>query len=322
MRSSLVDPGALAATALVALLAAPATAQEPGTRFLDTVPDTEITFETVFLPGGVFALGSPDDEAGRDDDEGPVRRVQVPGFWMGIHEVTHEAFAPFRNPPRDLPPGVDAVTHPSTPYDDPALGMGGEGHPAVGMTRLAALHYARWLSLRTGRLYRLPTEAEWEYACRAGLPDDPEPLETRAWFADNAGSRLQPVGTRAPDLNGIHDLLGNAAEWTLDPYVVRFYREIPGDAPSLDPRSGPAGAGRGVVRGGGFGDGPEELRCAARQPEQAAWKRRDPQIPKSRWWNTDAPHVGFRLVRDAEALTLDEIRAWWNEVLGSLDRGT
>jgi formylglycine-generating enzyme required for sulfatase activity len=305
---------------MVALLAAPLVGQDPGVRFVDTVPGTDVTFATVFLAGGTFQLGSPDDEAGRDDDEGPVRQVRVEGFWIGVHEVTHDAFGAFRDPARDLPPGIDALTHPTTPYEDPAHGMGGEGRPAVGMTRLAALHYARWLSLGTGRFYRLPTEAEWEYACRSGASG--VPLEERAWFTDNAGGRLRPVGTRAPDGHGAHDLTGNAAEWTLDPYEADFYERLPAGEVTKAPRSGPAGTGRGLARGGSYQDGARALRCADRQPEAAAWKARDPQIPKSRWWNTDAPHVGFRLVRPAGEYTLDEIRAWWNEVLDTSDQGT
>ena len=96
-----------------------------------------------------------------------------------------------------------------------------------------------------------------------------------------------------------------------------IYASLAADGTALNPRSGTPGSGRGVVRGGSFTDGPEAVRCADRQPEQTAWKRRDPQVPKSRWWNTDAPHVGFRLVREAGDFTMDEIRAWWNEVLGS-----
>jgi formylglycine-generating enzyme required for sulfatase activity len=130
------------------------------------------------------------------------------------------------------------------------------------------------------------------------------------------------VGTRAPDGHGAHDLTGNAAEWTLDPYEADFYERLPAGEVTKAPRSGPAGTGRGLARGGSYQDGARALRCADRQPEAAAWKARDPQIPKSRWWNTDAPHVGFRLVRPAGEYTLDEIRAWWNEVLDTSDQGT
>lgn len=304
-----------AASALCALLhAPPASGQEIGSRATESVPGTDVTLAFVYLPGGAFSLGSSPDQPGRDDDEGPVRSVRVGGFWLGIHEVPDEAYAAFRNPTETLPDGVDAVTHPSTPYEDPAHGMGGNGRPAVGMTRLAALHFARWLSLHTGRLYRLPTEAEWEYACRtAGL--DEAPLDEHAWTAANAGGRLHEVGGLDAGMHGVYDLLGNAAEWTLDPYREDFYATLPADGTAVDPRSGAPGAARGVVRGGSYLDAPADVRCAAREPERAAWKRRDPQVPKSRWWNTDAPHVGFRLVREARNRSPDEVRAWWNEVL-------
>ncbi len=306
--------GTLVGALAVVLLTAPAEAQRAGERSAETVPGTEISMAFVYLPRGGVSLGSVADEPGRDDDEGPVRTASVGPLWVGIHEVTDEAYAAFRNPREPLPPGIDAVTHPSTPYEDPAHGMGGGDRPAVGMTREGALRFARWLSLHTGRLYRLPTEAEWEYVCRAeGL--DARPLAEHAWTAENAGGRLHEVGALAAGAHGVHDLLGNAAEWTLDPYRADFYAGLPADTPASDPRAGAPATGRGVVRGGSFAEGAGAARCAAREPEQGAWKRRDPQVPKSRWWNTDAPHVGFRLVRDARARTLDEVRAWWNDVI-------
>jgi formylglycine-generating enzyme required for sulfatase activity len=252
---------------------------------------------------------------------------------MAVHEVPHELFAAFRDPAMHDATShrggegaahrgalVDAVTHPSTPYDDPAHGLGGEGMPAVGMTRWAALQFARWLSLHTGRLYRLPTEAEWEYACRTGLGEGggkgTGPLAEVAWYAENSDGRLHPVGSRAPDARGIHDLLGNAAEWTMDPYRADYYADLPDDAAAENPRSGPPATGRGVVRGGSFQDPPDAVRCTDRQPEETAWKRRDPQVPKSRWWNTDAPHVGFRLVRPQGTYSPEQIQAYWHEVFG------
>jgi formylglycine-generating enzyme required for sulfatase activity len=318
----------LAFVSLSCLTATEAATQQAGERMREALAGTDLGFETIYVPGGEFILGSPTPGS----DEAPMREVRVSGFWMAVHEVPHELFAAFRDPAmhdaasdhaRDTGgsgAAVDAVTHPSTPYDDPAHGLGGEGKPAVGMTRWAALQFARWLSLRTGRLYRLPTEVEWEYACRTGLVEGGGerrgPLTEVAWHAGNSDGRLHPVGSRAPDARGIHDLLGNAAEWTLDPYVADFYATMPDDEVAENPRSGPPGTGRGVVRGGSFRDPPDTARCTDRQPEDAAWKRRDPQVPKSRWWNTDAPHVGFRLVRPLGTYSPEQIRAYWREVLG------
>jgi formylglycine-generating enzyme required for sulfatase activity len=303
---------------------------EVGDILMQDIVGTEVSFELAFIPGGAFRLGSPEDEAGRDEDEGPRRTVSVEAFWMGITEVTHDAFAVFRDrrldtdvgPTDDILFDADAVTRPSPPYEDPSQGMSGPGFPATGMTRLSALHFARWLSEKTGRLYRLPTEAEWELACRAGSErphglEEHEAVDDHAWYARNSGGAFHEAGSKEPNGWGIHDLLGNVAEWTLDPYDADFYSSIAEDGTASNPTTGPSARGRGVVRGGAFDDELTELRCADRFEETPEWKRRDPQMPKSRWWNTDAPHVGFRIVSPAAEYTAEEIRAYWETMLGT-----
>lgn len=312
-----------------ASLAAQTAGQTAGETLTLTVPGTDVSYALAWVPGGRFTLGSPDDEPGRDADEGPRRRVTVDGFWMGVTEVTFDLYALFRDETRDTPVGADGepfpvemITRPSPPYEDPTHGMSAPGRPMTGMTRPAAMHFARWLSEKTGRLFRLPTEAEWEYACRAGhqdaytFGDDPADLEAHAWYEANAGGTLHEVGAKEANAFGLHDLHGNAAEWTMDRYDRNFYADLPGDGSAVNPRTEASTRGLGVVRGGSFQDGAEELRCAARYPETTRWKRRDPQMPKSRWWNTDAPHVGFRLVSPPETYTLDQIRAYWDAILG------
>ncbi len=308
----------------------PMQAPAPGDAVSVTIPGTPVTFEMAFVPGGVFELGSPVDEVGRDEDEGPVRQVRIEPFWMGVHEVTHDEFAVFRyrrlddhvGAAAELPFDADGVSRPSPPYEDPAHGMNKAGHPAVGMTRWAALQYARWLSHKTGQLYRLPTEAEWEYACQAGedraygftaVAD----LGAHAWLVDNSEGSYHAVGLREPNVWGLYDLHGNVAEWVADRYDDALYASLAGGEPVAAPISGAPGQGQGLVRGGAYGDGPAEARCAARFPETAYWKRRDPQIPKSRWWNTDSEHVGFRVVRPAREVTLDEVQAYWNAIFGA-----
>jgi len=313
--------------ALAALLAALAGGrQQAGARFTQEIPGTDVSFEMAFVPGGAFRLGSPDTEGGRDPDEGPSRTVSLDPFWIGVNEVTHEEYAIFRRRGLDSEataiPGhlfdVDAVSRPSPPYEDPAHGLGQGRHPAVGMTQWAALQYARWLSEKTGRLYRLPTEAEWEMACRAGGDGawgsiGRETLVDHAWFADDGDETHHPVGLKAPNAWGIHDMQGNVAEWTLDEYRADFYQSIADGA--TDPWARPDGDGPRTVRGGAFDDAPAGLRCADRLESDPLWKRRDPQRPKSRWWNTDSPHVGFRLVAPAGDWTLESIRAYWADVL-------
>ena len=310
----------------VSLLLVGALQVQTDDTLIQRIPGTEVNFTMVRVPDGTFVIGSPGGEPGRDADEGPQRTVTLDSFWIGVHEVTHDQFSVFRYRRLDSEAtgaegnrfDVDAVSRPSPPYEDPAHGMGLGDHPATGMTQWAALQYARWLSLKTGRLYRLPTEAEWEYACRAGTAttfpfgDIADPLNEHAWYAANSGDVFHPVGQKAPNAWDIHDILGNVAEWTMDQYDAAAY-----DNWSDEPWSRPTSEHPRTVRGGAFDDDPNALRCADRLESTLRWKRRDPQLPKSRWWNTDSPHVGFRLVSPARAYTIEEIRAYWVDILGS-----
>ena len=313
-------------TVLSAVLPVVLPAQEPGDRLTLPLPGTERQLDFVWVPAGTFTMGSPPDQAGRDPDEGPQHPVRLAGFWMGVVEVTQDQYTPFRFRTFDDDLGAgpdalfdaDAVTRPSPPYEDPGHGMGTGDHPSAGMTRVNALHSARWVWEKTGRFVRLPTEAEWEYACRAGGTGfaGEDALAAQAWFESNSGGTHHAVGARAPNAWGLHDMQGNVAEWVLDGYDDDVYSERESGQPTDAPRAGDPTRGRGVVRGGAFDDPPERLRCTERLPEDGAWKRRDPQIPKSRWWNTDSPHVGFRLVLPSVELGPDEALAWFDEALG------
>ena len=299
------------------------------TTYVETIPATEVSFTMKRIAGGTFTIGSPTAENGRDDDEGPQRLVSVEPFWIGIHEVTWDEFEVFQR--RDTtslvpsatsqPEGSDAVVRPSPPYEDPSHGMGTGRRPAVSMTQWAALQYAMWLSEKTGKFYRLPTEAEWEYACRAGtvttysFGDAVDSLDRYSWFWDNSGETYHQVGTREPNPWGLYDMHGNVSEWTLDQYQVDFYSTLPDDTTD-SPWNAPTSLHPRTVRGGAFDDDPEALRCAARLESSLNWKRRDPQIPKSFWWNTDSPFVGFRLVSPVEPPSPDEQAAFWLSVLG------
>jgi formylglycine-generating enzyme required for sulfatase activity len=304
------------------------TGKAPGHVRLETVPGVDVAFPMVYVPGGQFLLGSPETEPNRDEDEGPRPMVTISPFWIGQCEVTQEAFAVFRfrnldNDSTRSPVSqfsADAVARPSPPYEDPAHGMGGRGYPAGGMTQWAALQFAKWLTDKTGRFYRLPTEAEWEYACRAGsstafyFGNEAADLSTYAWYWDNSDETFQPVGTRQPNAWGIYDMHGNVAEWTLDQYNPGFYEEIAAGA--ADPWFRPTRLHPRTVRGGAFDDDPEALRCANRLPSSMTWKRRDPQIPKSFWWNTDSPFVGFRLASPEEQPSPEEQAEFWRINLG------
>ena len=158
MRSALVLACSVVSVAQVS-------AQSAGALRTESIPGTEVTFDLAFVPAGSFLIGSSDNEAGRDDDEGPQRTVRLSAFWMSTTEATYDAFAVFRfrrlddniAAPGDVLFDADAITRPSPPYEDPAHGMGGNGFPVTGMTRLSALRFARWLSEKTGQRYRRPT---------------------------------------------------------------------------------------------------------------------------------------------------------------------
>ncbi|MDA0683919.1 MAG: SUMF1/EgtB/PvdO family nonheme iron enzyme [Bacteroidetes bacterium] len=292
------------------------------------IPGTEISFQLTYVPEGTRAVGTAPEEDGMELDEGPQASVSLGAYWIGRFEVTDDEYGVFRYQDRDADTTavegavyqVDGVTRPSPPYEDPAFGMGGASKPAVGMTQWGALQYAKWLTQKTGVFFRLPTEAEWETACRAGqsgafsFGDDIAQLGEYAWTIENSGGRLQSVGQKRPNVWQIHDMQGNASEWMLDEYE-ESYHDLIGDM-GADPWIQPTRLHPRTVRGGAFDDPPEMARCGSRLESTTNWKRRDPQIPKSYWWNTDSPFLGFRIVAPVTAPSEEEISAFWSLVLG------
>ncbi|MBV6643734.1 MAG: SUMF1/EgtB/PvdO family nonheme iron enzyme [Cyclobacteriaceae bacterium] len=296
--------------------------QEP---FSQDIPGTDQSIDMVPISGGTFKMGSPESEAKRDTDEGPQRMVKVDGFWMGKYEITWGQFEAFMKKQDKNDPAAstkdqaiaDAITRPSPPYEDPSFGMGKYGYPAGSMTHFSALMFCKWLSLKTGEFYRLPTEAEWEYACRAGsetayyFGSEVEELDKYGWSYENAQYAYHPVGKLEPNAFGLYDMSGNVAEWTLDYYLPDYLSVIEGD-PADNPWIKPRGLYPRTVKGGSYDDDPDRLRCASRIPtDPERWKGRDPQIPKSFWWNTDSPFVGFRIVKPFVQPTAEEQAAFW-----------
>jgi formylglycine-generating enzyme required for sulfatase activity len=286
--------------------------------YTETIPDSTVTFAMTPIPGGTFLMGSPENEPGRNADEGPQHEVTIRPFWMGTTEVTWDEYDQFlygkakkadalgeAKPP---PQGTDAVTRPSIPYMDESQGYGkANRQPALTMTHHAAMEYCRWLSTKTGKTYRLPTEAEWEYACRAGTKtaynfgDDPKALGEHAWYFDNSDSGPHPVATKKPNAWGLYDMHGNLAEYCVDHYDAAFYGQFKAGAPAVAPVLLPDEHRYPyVVRGGSWDDEAPLLRSAARRPTRKEWSRRDPQIPKSIWWHPEGQFVGFRVVRPVE----------------------
>lgn len=296
----------------------------------ERVPGTDVVIPMTPIPGGRFTLGSPDDEPDRGDDEGPTVDVDISPFWMATTETTWDAYHVFmlrldvearaagrgEEAPQDA--WADAVSRPTPPYVPMDFEMGVDGYPAISMTQFAARTFTKWLSMKTGRFYRLPTEAEWEYACRAGTStrwsfgDDEADLDAHAWYRGNSDGRYQPVGTKAPNPWGLHDMHGNVSEWVLDGHGKSTYERWDERLEGVvDPIEWPTREYPRVVRGGSWDDDPRRLRSAARRRSLSSWKARDPQIPKSIWYHTNAPFLGFRVVRPlVEPSAEEKARAW------------
>jgi formylglycine-generating enzyme required for sulfatase activity len=295
--------------------------------YRQAISGTDIDFGMVPIPGGEFLMGSPKDEEGRKPDEGPQHKVKIDPFWMGTHEVTWDEYDIWSFSldiqrrkiqglkPTDGDKKADAVTRPTKPYTDMTFDMGHDGFPAICMTQMAAKMYCRWLTEKTGRFYRLPTEAEWEYACRAGTTtaysfgDDASKLGEYAWFSDNNDFVYGKVGKKKPNPWGLYDIHGNVAEWCLDQYDPEAYARRAKNDVTSNPLTVPSLTTRykRVVRGGSWEDGADRLRSAARVASTPDWKIQDPQLPQSVWYLTDALHVGFRVVRPLKQPTEKEM---------------
>ena len=277
-----------------------------------TIPNTTVSYDVVPVPAGEFTMGSPAEK-----DEQPQHKVRVDAFAMQAHEVTWDEyrlfmFAKQAGETAHQDELVDAVSRPTSPYVEMSFGMGINGFPAISMTQHAANKYAEWLSSKTGEFYRLPTEAEWEYACRAGTTtayyfgNDASQLGDYAWFAGNANGKYGKVGTKKPNAWGLHDMLGNVMEWTLDAYAP--YPAGEQDNPWVKATAPYPNS----VRGGSWNDPAEKVRCASRVASDPSWKQQDPQLPKSIWYETDAQWLGFRLVRPAKLPSAEEMFKYWN----------
>jgi formylglycine-generating enzyme required for sulfatase activity len=285
-----------------------------------TIPNTTFSYGMAPIPAGEFLMGSAASEG--KPAERPQHKVRVDAFWMQTHEVTWDSYLMFmfadqameKKNPDAL---VDAQSRPTGPHLEMSFGRGNNGFPAISMTQHAANKYAQWLSAKTGEYYRLPTEAEWEYACRAGSTAAiaPAQLGDHAWFAKNSAlpgftdGTYHKIGTKKPNAWGLYDMLGNVMEWTLDQYAP--YTAEAAQNPWVRSTMPYPHA----VRGGSWNDDEESVGCTVRVASNADWKKQDPQLPKSIWYMTDAQWLGFRLVRPAALPSAEEMyRAWNNGV--------
>jgi len=295
--------------------------------YIESIPGTEESFKMIAIPSGTFMMGSPENEAGRNIDEGPIHKVELNGFWMSEVEITWDVFRHYmeRTIDADRPAilngkevdiDIDGVTGATTPYTEMSFGMGIDGFPATSMTQLSAARFCQWLSAITGRFYRLPTEAEWEYACRAGsqkaysFGSDHMSIDEYAWSEGNTDGGYRKVKMKKPNAWGLYDMHGNVAEWTLDQYVADAYQQYEGKL-ALSPWEEPTKTYPKVLKGGSWKDGADQLRSAARMASNKKWKKRDPQTPKSLWWHTDAPFIGIRIVRPTRTPRLERQLKYW-----------
>ena len=299
-------------------------------NFMETIPGTAASISMIAVPGGEFTMGSPSDEPFRMENEGPQRRVRISPFFMGEVEVTWDQFWAFysetmsegRTPPaviyaNNSREDIDAVSGPTPPFGLPDQGWGMGSRPAITMTHYSAQTFCQWLSLKTGRKYRLPTEAEWEYAARGGtatpyffegnpkklsnegflksiFKPDTTGIYSHAVYVNNSGNRTQEPSEARPNPFGLKNMLGNVMEYCSDWYAEDAYKSVSDG--ELDPK-GPSEGTEHVVRGGHYNSDAAELRSAARShTEHDDWLRTDPQNPKSIWWYSDVKGIGFRVV--------------------------
>jgi len=250
--------------------------------YTEAISGTLITFDMVPIPGGSLSVADP---ANSD-----IKRIlKIDDIWIGKTEVTWQEYDVWQLGLDHEPAKrrqINTESRPSRPYGAPDWGFGHSGFATLSVTVHAAEEYARWLSEKTGKNYRLPTTDEWQYACYLGIgvatlrvrttmPNlNVEDRDSIAWHFGNSGRATHPVASKKPNTLGVYDMLGNAGEWGRD-------------------KDGSTG-----LHGGSYQDKATNIHCGTRSEQTRAWNSTDPQIPKSTWWLSDAPFAGFRIVRD------------------------
>ena len=284
------------------------------------ITGSNLSFKMVPIKAGEFIIGSAGNEKGRSADEGPQNKITLAAFWMSAYEVTRDELDVYlKDESTSQNVSVDAITRPSPQYIDLSWGMGKEGgYPANSMSQRTAIMYCKWLYQKTKVFYRLPTEAEWEYACKAGTTsayffgNNPADLEKYAWYEKNSENAFHKVGKKLPNPWGLYDILGNMMEWTLDHYDAAAFEKINNQQLTIAPNESKYPK---TLKGGSYLDVAIELRSAKRFHSDPIWNRRDPQIPKSKWWLTEAKQVGIRLVRPFVQPSEEEITQFFKAYL-------
>jgi formylglycine-generating enzyme required for sulfatase activity len=316
----------------------------PFEEFSQSIEGTDKVIEMVPVPGGQFIMGS--------DEFGGSHEVELDSFWISKYEITWDLYSQFADASledlrrdlfkmfygvdidadaissptltdevlevlreADIP--ADVISTPSPSWGDLTRGMGTDGYPAVNVTHYAAYMFTKWLTVKTGNFYRLPTEAEWELACRGGIDGDGHPgdVEQFAWHSGNSDRTYHHPGSKEPNSLGIHDMLGNVAEWTFDQYHDDYIHRLEGES-AVNPWFRPDELYPRAVRGGSWMDTKEQASCFQRRGSDPNWKRDDPQLPKSLWWHTNAFNIGFRVVKPVnQPDTAEEMEEYWIEAV-------
>ena len=304
-------------------------------NYTETIPNTPVSFEMVAIPGGTFKMGSHANEKFRKEDEGPVRDVTVSRFFMGQVQVSWDEYWYYhwetssegRIPPEimkernDYAESIDAISGPTPPFGVPSQGWGEGSRPVITLSHYSAEIYCKWLSMKTGKTYRLPTEAEWEYAARGGtetpyfFPGNPKKFSSQGFwnrmfgpdtavinsfviYELNSDSKTQEPARVRENPFGLKNMLGNVLEYCSDWYSPRAYSQT---GLSVTNPQGPEEGTERVVRGGYFASDAADVRVAARFATQTEeWLKTDPQMPKSIWWYTDMTGIGFRVVCEVD----------------------
>jgi sulfatase modifying factor 1 len=296
--------------------------------FTEKIPGTSVTFDMVAIPGGQFPMGSPKNESHRKPDEGPLHPVKLTRFFMAKVEVSWDEYLEFfkatssqGRKEAEENENVDAISGPTPPWGAPDQGWGKGPRPAITMSWKSASVYCKWLSKVTGKKYRLPTEAEWEYAARGGtktpyffegdakkytsegffrkiLGADTTTIQSYVAYKENSKTQtFEPASVKANPF-GLKNMLGNVYEFCSDFYSPAAYQAYKKGA--IDPK-GPKKGQEHVIRGGSFKSDAKDVRCAARDfTKTKAWLVTDPQMPKSVWWYSDCVDIGFRVVCEVD----------------------
>jgi len=297
-------------------------------NFTEKVPGTGLAFDMVAIPAGQFVMGSSKKEPFHKLDESPMHTVKVSRFFMAKIEVSWDEYLEFfkatssqGRKEAEVNDEVDVISGPTPPWGAPDQGWGKGSRPAITMTWKAANTYCQWLSKVTGKKYRLPTEAEWEYAARGGTQSpyffegNPKDYTSEGFFkkifgtdtttisayvaykANSLSQTAEPVSIKA-NAFGLKNMLGNVYEFCSDYYSPTAYAAY--EKGAVNPK-GPKKGQEHVIRGGSFKSDARDVRSAARDfTKTRAWLITDPQMPKSIWWYSDCVDIGFRVVCEVD----------------------